>query len=114
LHSLSTNYNQYMATNNQSQFANRAVPSLVMTPEARGPDQFYKCLGEADVFEVWADVASRYPLHPAYADIAGHSMGGIGTLADGQRPVRTGGRLPRHGDGRPQPGARHLRGGSRA
>jgi hypothetical protein len=80
LHSLSTNYNQYMATNNQSQFANRPVPSLVLTPEARGPDQFYEGLGEADVFEAWADVASHYPLNPDYAEIAGYSMGGIGTF----------------------------------
>jgi hypothetical protein len=80
LHSLSTNYNQYMATNNQSQFANRPVPSLVLTPEARGPDQFYEGLGEADVFEAWADVAAHYSLNPAYTDIAGYSMGGIGTF----------------------------------
>ena len=80
LHSLSTNYNQYMSWRNQSEFGDRQVPSLVVTPEARGPDQFYEGLGEADVFEVWADVASRYPLNPAYADITGYSMGGIGTF----------------------------------
>jgi hypothetical protein len=80
LHSLSANYNQYMATNNQSQFATRPMPSLVLTPEARGPDQFYKGLGEADVSEAWADVAANYPLNPAYTDIAGYSMGGIGTF----------------------------------
>lgn len=80
LHSLSANYNQYMATRNQSQFANRPVPSLVITPEARGPDQFYERLGEADVFEVWADVAHSYALNPAYTEITGYSMGGIGTF----------------------------------
>lgn len=80
LHSLSANYNQYMATRNQSQFANRAVPSLVLTPEARGPDQFYEGLGEADVFEAWADAAQHYSLNPAYSDITGYSMGGIGTF----------------------------------
>ncbi len=80
LHSLSANYNQYMATRNQWQFANRPVASIMITPEARGPDQFYEGLGEADVFEVWADVASRYTLNPAYTDITGYSMGGIGTF----------------------------------
>jgi hypothetical protein len=80
LHSLSANYNQYMATNNQSEFANRAVPSLVLTPEARGPDQFYEGLGEADVFEAWADVVQHYPLKPDYSEITGYSMGGIGTF----------------------------------
>jgi hypothetical protein len=80
LHSLSANYNQYMGTNNQSQFANRGVPSIVITPEARGPDQFYEGLGEADVFEVWAAIASLYKLNPAYTAITGYSMGGFGTF----------------------------------
>jgi len=80
LHSLSASYNQYMDTRNQAQFADRATPSLVITPEARGPDQFYEGLGEADVFEVWADVARHYRLDRAYTDITGYSMGGFGTF----------------------------------
>lgn len=80
LHSLSANYNQYTGTRNQKQFALRRVPSIVITPEARGPDQFYEGLGEADVFEVWAQVAHMYKLNPDYADITGYSMGGIGTF----------------------------------
>jgi hypothetical protein len=80
LHSLSANYNQYNDSRNQSQFALRARPSIVITPEARGPDQFYEGLGAADVFEVWAAVARSYRLDPAYTDIAGYSMGGIGTF----------------------------------
>jgi hypothetical protein len=80
LHSLSANYNQYLGTNNQSQFANRPVPSIVITPEARGPDQFYQGLGGADVFEVWADVARRYRLNPSYTEVGGYSMGGMGSF----------------------------------
>ncbi len=80
LHSLSANYNQYLGTRNQQQFALRRVPSIVITPEARGPDQFYEGLGEADVFEVWAAVAHLYKLNPDYADITGYSMGGFGTF----------------------------------
>jgi len=80
LHSLSANYNQYMSMRNQSQFANRAVPSIVLTTEARGPDQFYEGYAAADVFEAWADVARHYRLNPAYTDITGYSMGGIGTF----------------------------------
>jgi len=80
LHSLSANYNQYLGTRNQSQFGERKVPSIVITPEARGPDLEYEGLGAADVFEVWADVARRYRLDPAYTDITGYSMGGIGTF----------------------------------
>ncbi|HWF53339.1 MAG TPA: hypothetical protein VG223_01865 [Solirubrobacteraceae bacterium] len=80
LHSLSANYNQFMTSRNQAQFANRATPSIVITPEARGPDQSYEGLGAADVFEVWNTVAHLYKLNPADTDITGYSMGGIGTF----------------------------------
>jgi hypothetical protein len=79
LHSLSANYNQYLGSKNQSQFANRAGGSIVITPTGRGPDGWYYDHAGADTFEVWADVASRYPLNPAFTDIAGYSMGGYGT-----------------------------------
>jgi len=85
LHSLSANYNQYATSRNQSQFALRARPSIVITPEARGPDQAYEGLGAADVFEVWAKVARSYRLDPAYTDITGYSMGGIGTFTLGEQ-----------------------------
>jgi hypothetical protein len=80
LHSLSANYNQYLSSRNQSQFAQRRKPSIVITPEARGPDQFYEGLGAADVFEVWADMARHYALNSRYTEITGYSMGGIGTF----------------------------------
>jgi Prolyl oligopeptidase family/C-terminal binding-module, SLH-like, of glucodextranase len=76
LHSLTANYNQFQASNNQSQFANRAAPSIVITPEGRGPDGWYYDEAGADTFEVWADIASRYHLDPSYTDISGYSMGG--------------------------------------
>jgi hypothetical protein len=37
------------------------------------------------VFEVWADIARRYKLNPAYTDITGYSMGGIGTFKLGSQ-----------------------------
>jgi hypothetical protein len=80
LHSLSANYNQYLGSRNQSQFGERPAGSIVITPEARGPDQFYEGYGAADVCDVWADVARRYQLNPAYTEITGYSMGGIGTF----------------------------------
>ncbi len=80
LHSLSANYNQYSGSRNQEQFGERAEPSVIITPEARGPDQFYRGLGAADVFEAWADVARHYRLDPAHTDITGYSMGGMGTF----------------------------------
>jgi hypothetical protein len=80
LHSLGANYNQYAGSNHQSQFGERAQGSIVMTPEARGPDGFYQTLPEAEVFEIWADIARRYRLDPGFTSIAGYSMGGIGTF----------------------------------
>jgi hypothetical protein len=79
LHSLSANYNQFAGSKNQSQFANRAGGSIVITPSGRGPDGWYYDHAGADTFEVWADVAARYALKPAFTDIAGYSMGGYGT-----------------------------------
>ena len=80
LHSLSANYNQYLGTRNQSQFGERGRGSIVITPEARGPDEFYENYGAADVFDVWSDVASRYKLDPDWTVTTGYSMGGIGSF----------------------------------
>ena len=80
LHSLSANYNQYLGSRNQSQFGERGTGSIVITPEARGPDGWYYSHAAADVFEVWADVAARYPLDPDYTAVTGYSMGGYGTF----------------------------------
>jgi len=80
LHSLSTNYNQYSGSRNQRQFADRGGGSIVITPEARGPDGGYESFAEADVFEVWADVARHHRLDPGFTVITGYSMGGIGTF----------------------------------
>jgi dienelactone hydrolase len=80
LHSLSANYNQYLGTRNQSQFGERGAGSIVITPEARGPDEFYENYGAADVFDVWSDVARRYKLNPDWTVATGYSMGGIGTF----------------------------------
>ena len=85
LHSLSAQYNQYLGTRNQSQLGERGGGSIVITPEARGPDESYENFGAADVFDVWADVARRYRLDPAWTAISGYSMGGIGTFKLGSQ-----------------------------
>jgi hypothetical protein len=79
LHSLSANYNQFTGTRNQVQFAGSRRPSIVVTPEGRGPDGWYVDRAGADTFEAWADAARHYRLDPAAARIAGYSMGGYGT-----------------------------------
>ena len=85
LHSLSCNYNQYANTTYESEFANRTVPSIVFTTEGRGPDNWYTNLSEAEVFEVWSDVASRYPINENAVALTGYSMGGFATWKLGAR-----------------------------
>jgi hypothetical protein len=80
LHSLTANHNQFSGSRNAEQFATRGRPSIVITPEGRGPDGFYRAAAGADTFEVWADVARHYRLDPARTSIAGYSMGGFGTF----------------------------------
>lgn len=79
LHALSANYNQYLGTRHARQLGDRATGTLVVTPAGRGPDGFYFDVAEADVFEVWADVARHYRLDPDWTVMSGVSMGGIGT-----------------------------------
>ncbi len=85
MHSLGASYNQYLGSRNQAQFGDRSTGSIVITPEARGPDENYENYGAADVFDVWNDVARRYPLDPSFTSITGYSMGGIGTYKLGSQ-----------------------------
>jgi hypothetical protein len=85
LHALFTNYNLYLSSRNQSEFAESGPGSIVVTPEARGPDGNYAGLAGADVFEAMADVAAHYHLNPNRAALSGYSMGGIGTLQLGEQ-----------------------------
>jgi dienelactone hydrolase len=85
MHSLGANYNQYSGTRNQSQFGERGPGSIVITPEARGPDENYENYGAADVFEVWADIARRYALDPDWTVTTGYSMGGFGSFKLGSQ-----------------------------
>jgi hypothetical protein len=80
LHSYSGNYNQFLGSRNQRQFGERPDPSLVITPEERGPDGFYEGAAAADTFETWADVAARWRLDPDRTTIAGYSVGGVGAF----------------------------------
>ena len=80
LHALSANYNQYTSTRHAQSLGDRGTGSLVITPAGRGPDGYYKDTAEADAFEVWADVARRFPLDADWTSITGYSMGGFGTF----------------------------------
>jgi len=79
MHGLSANYNEFLGSHEAQQLGDRGSGSIVASPESRGPDGGYKTYAEADVFEMWADVARHYSLNPALTDVSGYSMGGEGT-----------------------------------
>jgi pimeloyl-ACP methyl ester carboxylesterase len=85
LHALFTNYNLYLSSRNQSEFGEAGAGSIVLTPEARGPDGNYTGLAGADVFEAMADVAAHYRLDPGRTALTGYSMGGIATFQLGEQ-----------------------------
>ncbi|HEX8084187.1 MAG TPA: hypothetical protein VF529_07840 [Solirubrobacteraceae bacterium] len=87
MHGLSANHNEFLGSRNAEQFGERGGGSIVASPLGRGPDGQYMAYAEADVFEMWADVARHYPLDPDWAAVSGYSMGGEGTY-------RLGGRWP--------------------
>jgi hypothetical protein len=81
LHAAACNYNQYGAQAPQllAQL-DAAQGAIVATPMARGQSGGYGGIAEVDVFEVWADVASRYALDFDRVTLTGISMGGIGSF----------------------------------
>lgn len=79
MHGLSANYNEFLGSHEAEQFGDRGSGSILASPESRGPDGSYKSYAEADVFEMWADVARHYRLNPDLTDVTGYSMGGGGT-----------------------------------
>jgi dienelactone hydrolase len=85
LHALFTNYNLYLSSRNQSELAAAGPGSIVVTPEARGPDGNYAGLAGTDVFEAMADVAAHYRLDPGRAALTGYSMGGFATFQFGEQ-----------------------------
>jgi len=79
MHGLSANYNEFLGSHEAEQMGNRGTGSILASPEGRGPDGFYHYYAEADVFEMYADVARHYQLNPELTDVTGYSMGGQGT-----------------------------------
>ncbi len=79
MHGLSANYNEFLGSHEAEQLADRGTGSIFASPEGRGPDGSWQNYGEADVFEMWADIARNYRLNPAITDVTGYSMGGEGT-----------------------------------
>jgi hypothetical protein len=79
MHGLSANYNEFLGSHEAEEMGDRGTGSIFASPEARGPDGSYQSYAEADVFEMWADIARHYRLNPDMTDVTGYSMGGGGT-----------------------------------
>ena len=79
MHGLSANYNEFLGSHEAEQMGERGTGSIFASPEGRGPDGSYESYAEADVFEMWNDIASHYKLNPDLTDVTGYSMGGGGT-----------------------------------
>lgn len=79
IHGLSANYNEFLGSHEAEQLADRDTGSIFASPEGRGPDGSWQSYAEADVFEMWADIAHHYHLNPNLTDVTGYSMGGEGT-----------------------------------
>jgi hypothetical protein len=79
MHGLSANYNEFLGSHEAEEMGERGTGSIFASPESRGPDGGYKSYAEADVFEMWADIARHYKLNPDMSDVTGYSMGGEGT-----------------------------------
>ncbi len=79
MHGLSANYNEFLGSHEAEEMGDRGGGSIFASPESRGPDGSYKSYAEADVFEMWADLARHYKLNPDLTDVTGYSMGGGGT-----------------------------------
>jgi hypothetical protein len=79
MHGLSANYNEFLGSHEAEELGNRGAGSIFASPESRGPDGSYESYAEADVFDMWADVARHYRLNPDLTDVTGYSMGGSGT-----------------------------------
>jgi pimeloyl-ACP methyl ester carboxylesterase len=79
MHGLSANYNEFLGSHEAEQLGERGKGSIFASPEGRGPDGSYEDYAEADVFEMWNDVARHYALNPDISNVTGYSMGGGGT-----------------------------------
>lgn len=79
-HSLSGTYNQYeVYSPDLIRELGEERGAMILTPEARGPGQWYHDAAELAVFEAWADLRARYAVDEDRVTVGGYSMGGYAT-----------------------------------
>ena len=66
LHGATANYNEFLGSRMAEQLGERvAAVDRRLAARRAGPGGGYASYAEADVFEMWADVARHYELDPA-------------------------------------------------
>jgi len=80
LHGCGNNQHELFGSQIARELATRGPASLVIAGGARGDCLWYQGVAMANLFEIWADVATRYRLDPDRTRLTGYSMGGYGTL----------------------------------
>jgi putative cell wall-binding protein/dienelactone hydrolase len=85
LHPSTGNHNVALGSGYQRQMGTVDGGAIVITALARDAQGDFTDLAEAEVFEVWADVARRYPLDPSRTVLTGYSMGAGGTYKLAER-----------------------------
>ena len=80
LHGCGNNHNEMFGSRYAQQMSERGGGTVVVAGGARGGCLWYQGAAGANVFEVWADAATRYPLNPDVTALTGYSMGGYGTF----------------------------------
>lgn len=80
LHSLFSTYNEYaVLMPDQLKQLGEQRDSIVMIPEGRGGEGWWRGEAELDAFEAWSDAIARYNIDFDRTSITGYSMGGYGT-----------------------------------
>lgn len=80
LHGCGNNQHELFGSRVARELGEIGPATLVIAGGARGDCLWYQGVAMANLFEIWADVATRYPLNPDIVALAGYSMGGYGTF----------------------------------
>lgn len=80
LHGCGNNQHELFGSRAARELAGLGPASLVIAGGARGDCLWYQGPAMANLFEAWADVATRYPVDAGLTTLTGYSMGGYGAL----------------------------------
>jgi predicted esterase len=80
LHGCGNNQHELFGSRVARELSEIGPATLVIAGGARGDCLWYQGVAMANMFEIWADAATRYRLDPDIVTLTGYSMGGYGTF----------------------------------